>query len=317
METQHGLGCSPKPKVKAGMKYFLRAAFLAILLSPAGTPALANDPSIIPLTLAQGEYGGGRIYLPVRFGNVTGTMRLDTGASTSRITLAPWNKDLPVVRQSESTGASGRATQCDDVEAKNVEIKASQGNGVARAKYEVTRCPVSGGDDLLGLDFFRGARFTLDFDRREMIFFDKPRSDPPPAPVRPLGPEQRLAGIPLRAGNVPTVGLFDTGAEMTAADLRFVEKHRRLFAPVKSRLKASEAGGGKFSSKIYRIKELNLGDGRIVKDVYALVYDFGLLREALGPQAPLMLGYNFLSRFNWEIDLTNPASPSWSARLRK
>ena len=149
---------------------YMAISFVALLFE-VSIASGEDRPSTIPMTLTESDYGGGRIYLPVRFGNFMGSMRLDTGASTSRITLAPWNADMPSSGQSYSTGASGKTTRCDDVVANNVALKAARGNDIARSKYEVTRCAASDGDDLLGLDFFKGARFTLDFDRTELVFF--------------------------------------------------------------------------------------------------------------------------------------------------
>ena len=262
----------------------LALSLTGLLLAATGAGA-QNSRSVVTMTLTQADYGGGRIYLPMRFGNAMGTMRLDTGASTTRIALAPWNKDLPAIGQSDSTGASGRTTRCDDVEASSVALKAAQGADIARAKYEVTRCAASDGDDLLGLDFFKGARFTLDFERREMVFFGEPLATGHARPFLRLGPEKRLVGVELRAGNATAVGLFDTGAEICAVDLAFLRAHKNLFAPAKAKTQttqASEVGGKKFSSKIYKIKEIDLGDGRMARDVYALAYDFGPLRDALG-----------------------------------
>ena len=110
-----------------------------------------------------------------------------------------------------------------------------------------------------------------------------------------IGPDHRLAGIELRAGNTATVGLFDTGAEICAVDQQFVDKHKKLFTPVKSKGKASEVGGKQFSHKMYMIKALDLGEGLVSRNVYAIAYDFGVLREALGRQTPFILGYNFVS----------------------
>ncbi|WP_363345657.1 aspartyl protease family protein [Methylocystis echinoides] len=288
-----------------------------LLLVAAAPPARAGEgSSTVTITLTQAAHGGGRVYVPVRFGNVMGAMRLDTGASTSRIKLAPWNKDLPILGQSDSTGALGKVTRCEDVQATNVALKAEQGNNIARAKYDVTRCAASDGDDLLGLDFFKGARFTLDFERREMVFFG-PQMDGRPVLFQPLGPDQRLVGISIRAGTAKSLGLFDTGAEISAVDQQFVERHRGLFAPVESKFKASEASGGGAVSRIYKIKTLDLGDGRVLRNVHALVYDFGALREALGPQTAFVLGVNILSRFNWALDFTKPTQASWIARPRK
>lgn len=289
---------------------YVAAALLAGLPAARCEPA----PSTIPLTLTEAEYGGGRIYVTVRFGNMMGPMRLDTGASTTRVALAPWNKDLPVTGQSDSTGASGRTVRCADVEAKIVELKAAQGAGIARAKYQVARCDGNDGDDLLGLDFFRGTRFTLDFGKREMVFFGPPPAHP--TPFRLLGPEQRLVGVPFRAGKVATAGLLDTGAEISAVDQQFVDAHKNLFTLAKRKGKASEAGGAGFSSKVYKIKAVDLGQGRVLRGVYALAYDFGVLREALGSQTPFILGYNVISRFAWTLDFTQAGQPGWEARTR-
>jgi hypothetical protein len=297
------------------MKLFRWMAVLLVSLSFAVSAASADDNrSTILLTLTQSDYGGGRIYLPVRFGNFMGTMRLDTGASTTRITLADWNKDLPSLDQSVSTGASGKTTRCDDVEAKNVELKAAQGTNIARAKYLVTRCAASDGDDLLGLDFFKGARLNLDFERHELVFFGDAPANGRSKPFRLLGPDQRLVGIEVRSGNTTAVGLFDAGAEISAVDRQFVEKHKNQFTLVKRKGKASEVGGKKFSPQIYKIKEFELARGLILRDVYVIVYDFGVLREALGRETPFILGYNLLSQFNWELDFRSPNAPTWDAK---
>ena len=299
---------------------FIRRLFLLLMIVVSAATAAYGDErrSMIPLSLNEGDYGGGRIYAPVRFGNVAGTMRLDTGASTSRITFALWNKDFPVVGQTSSMGASGKLMRCDDVEARNVLLKAAQGDSIGRAKYTLTRCPSSDGDDLLGLDFFRGTRFQLDLAHREIVFPDpKAPGGDQKQPFVALGAERQLVGVNVRVGDVATTGLFDSGAEISAVDVSFVKSHSNLFAPVKSRIKASEAGGGKWAPKLFRLKEIDLGDGRVLKGIYVLVYDFGVLREALGAQTSVILGYNFLSRFQWDLDLTAPDAPKWSARLRQ
>jgi hypothetical protein len=62
---------------------------LLLFCAPMGGLRAEVPASIAPLTVTRGELGGGRFYAAVRFDNVMGTMRLDTGASTSRITRAP------------------------------------------------------------------------------------------------------------------------------------------------------------------------------------------------------------------------------------
>ncbi|MBM3562998.1 MAG: hypothetical protein FJX48_07565 [Alphaproteobacteria bacterium] len=298
------------------MKLFQSAAFCAALFFSFAAIGAERSRSVVPLTLTEDQYAGGRIYLPVRIGNAMGPMRLDTGASSTRIKLAPWNKDMPVLGQSFSTGASGATMQCDDVEAPKVELVASEGNNIARMKYEVTRCPAGDGDDLLGIDFFRGARFSLDLDRRELVFFGDPTASGQPKPIRRLGPDRRLIGIELHFGKTGSVGLFDSGAEVSAVDQQFLRKHNRLFAAVNAKAGASGVAGARIASKIYRIKSLDFGDGRVLHDVYAISYDFGGLRAALGRDVSVLIGYNVIKRFNWDFDFRTPESPTWDAKLK-
>lgn len=285
-----------------------------ILLVAAGLAPLRAEPgrSIVMMTETHGPYGGGRAYLPVSFGGFLGLLRLDTGASTTRITLAPWNRDLPAIGRSQSVAVTGRVSQCDDVEARNVEIKASEGNNIGRAIYVVTRC--QSGDELLGLDFLRGSRLTLDFRLKEMIFFEPAPSGSSPKPFQLLGPERRLLGVQLRAGDATVFGLFDTGAELCAVDRQFVQRHKNMFTFVKRGQQADGAGGGAFTPDIYRIKQMDFGEGLIFRDVYVLVYDFRGIRDALGAQTPVILGYNLLRKLRWTIDLTVTGTPTWVAR---
>ena len=293
-----------------------RAALLLLFSLLAPGVARAQSPgSTVILTGTEGAFGGGRLYAPVRFGNMLGTMRLDTGASTTRITTAPWNKGFPVLAHSQSTSATGAAVPCEDVEARDVALKASQGNDIARAKYEVSRCAAGGGEDLLGLDFFRGAHFSLDIGRRELSFFGTAPAGAAKA-FRLLGGDGRLVGLDLHLGKIAAVGLFDTGAEITAVDQGFVDTHKNLFAPVKQKGQGSDAAGRGFSSRMVKIKQLDIGTGRVLRGVYALAYDFGPLREALGPQTPVILGYNALRSFKWDLDFSNAKAPTWRVAPR-
>jgi Aspartyl protease len=291
------------------------ALLICFLVVVAGQQTARAEPgrSVVVMTETQSAYGGGRAYLPMRFGGVMGNMRLDTGATSTRIALAPWNKDLPSIGKSESLAVSGHVSLCDDVEARNVEIRAAEGSSIGRAKYVVTRC--DSGEELLGLDFLKGTRFTLDFLAAKMVFFDAVSGDRL-RPFQQLGPDHRLLGIPLHMGATAIVGLFDTGAEVSAVDRQFVQRHKNLFTLVKRRQLADGAGGGAFAPDVYRLKKLDLGDGHAFRDVYVLVYDFGPLREALGPQSPMIMGYNLLSKLRWSLDFTAAGAPVWSAQTQ-
>jgi hypothetical protein len=297
------------------MPHKLLRLFCAFALTPgliAARPAVADDvTSSVALIVAPRDRDGARFYLPMRIGAVAGVMRLDTGASTSRVTLAPWNKDLPALGAAGSIGASGTDTQCEDIEIRNIAIKATRGNDIARARHLATRCP--SGEDLLGLNFFKGTRFSLDPTHAELTFFAPAAPARRPHPFRSLG-SAGLLGLSARAGDLSVTGLFDTGAEICAVDRRFVEAHKRLFAPLKEKSATRDAGGARLASTVYKLKKLDLGEGRVFRDLYVLAYDFGALRDALGGAASFIFGANLLRRLVWDIDLTDPQAPNWDAR---
>jgi hypothetical protein len=292
---------------------FLRTLLAALALVASSRTGLGADGSIVSLTVTEADHGGGRAYVTARFGNAQGPMRLDTGASGSRLRLAPWNADFPVIAASHSESASGRAARCEDVEAQNVQLVAEQGNHIGRAKYAATRCEAGAGDDLLGLDFFHNARFTLDLEGKRMLF---PGAPGPLAPLRRLGPDGRLVGIETRLGRTRAVGLIDSGAELSAVDRRFVARHRSLFKPAREKAHARDAAGAALSAKLYKVAEIDLGQGRALRDLYVIAYDFGPLRSALGRDAPLILGFNALRPFLWTFDLTAPETPKGRADPR-
>jgi len=291
----------------------LRTLLAALALVATSRSGLSAEGSIVPLAVTKTDHSGGRAYVTARFGAAQGPMRLDTGASGSRLRVAPWNADFPVIAASHSESASGRAMRCEDVEAQNVQLVASEGANIGRARYVATRCEAGAGDDLLGLDFFHNARFTLDLDGERMVF---PGAPGPLAPLRRLGPEGRLVGIEARLGRFRTIGLIDSGAELTAIDRRFVERHRSLFKPAHEKPHARDAGGAALAAKLYKLAEIDLGEGRVLRDLFVIAYDFGPLRSALGRETPLILGFNALRPFLWTFDLTAPDAPKGRADPR-
>jgi len=106
------------------------------------------------------------------------------------------------------------------------------------------------------------------------------------------------------------------GAEISAVDQQFIRKHKGLFTAVKAKARASGVGGKRISLQVYKIKSLDLGEGRILRDLYAISYDFGALRAALGRDVSFLIGYNLIRRFAWDFDFRAPDSPTWDAKLK-
>ena len=89
----------------------LRSLIAALALRRAEPGGLAAEGSIVALTVAEGEHGGGRTHVQARFGNAHGPMRLDTGASSTRLRAAPWNAEFPLVGEQPVGVGLGRGSR--------------------------------------------------------------------------------------------------------------------------------------------------------------------------------------------------------------
>ena len=290
-------------------------AVISMMLCPS-IPRCQEPGATSSLSITFGSYGVGRIYAPVRFGEVNRLMRIDTGASTSHIKLAPWNKKLPSLGQRHTLTVTGNKSLCDKVRFHDVEIIGHESQKVRKENYQLLRCLTSNGDDLLGIDFFQGEYFTLNFKDKQINFINNLDQTLQSTPFRKITGADGLLGVDIKIGSSASVGLFDSGAEISAVDQRFVAQNKSSFVLVRNTGMATEASGKQWPTKLYQIKSLDIGRGQVVRDIYAIVYDFGVLHEAFGRETSFILGFNFISKFNWMIDLRSSQDPRWTARLR-
>ena len=290
-------------------------AVISMMLCPS-IPRCQEPGATSSLSITFGSYGVGRIYAPVRFGEVNRLMRIDTGASTSHIKLAPWNKKLPSLGQRHTLTVTGNKSLCDKVKFHDAEIIAHGNQKVRKENYQLLRCLTSNGDDLLGIDFFQGEYFTLNFKDKQINFINNLDQTLQSTPFRKITGADGLLGVDIKIGSSASVGLFDSGAEISAVDQRFVAQNKSSFVLVRNTGMATEASGKQWPTKLYQIKSLDIGRGQVVRDIYAIVYDFGVLHEAFGRETSFILGFNFISKFNWMIDLRSSQDPRWTARLR-
>lgn len=253
----------------------------------------------IGVTLSESDYDSGRIYVPVRIDHFSGQIRLDTGATNSTLIKAPWNETFPTVDKSESFGADGGVSKCDIVQVNTIAVGA-----VGRRSYLVDRCE-AGGDNLLGLDFFYNTVVFLDL-KKPALEINPNLSNLPKRPLKIFKKlDTLLIGVALQLAGQNVYGILDTGADLTSVDSQFVARHPEMFEYV-TETKAGFATGSTNKPKLYKLKNLQLG-GQTLTGSFVLVYDFGPdLREFLGGEAPILIGFNVISKFNsWTIDLKN------------
>lgn len=273
----------------------------------------AQEPtSTINIVTHHSLYGGGRIYAPIRIDNYKGFMRLDTGASTSRFHKSAWNKKFIITNTAHSISATAVVAKCEEVVVPNLSIIAQSGNAIGRVNYFATRCPISSGDDLLGIDFLKGSEFTIDLKANQLRFFEPIPREGKTHLLRALGRDKDLIGIEIDIGELSTYGLLDTGAEITAVDSVYFNAHPELFESVKSRISMRGVNGKTITSRLCKIKSIFLGEGFFIKNLYAIVYDFGALRYEIGDNIPFILGYNFFDKYKWHFNFKKNITPTWN-----
>lgn len=273
---------------------------------------------IVPLAIESSSTPqGGRIYVPTQMAGFESLMRLDTGATTSRIRLASWNKNLPIVDHSESVSASGQTRSCDMVQSQGIALRTTNSGKVMRSNYVLSRCPDESSEDLFGLDFFIGTQVRFDFNARTIELNEPAPTATQFLPLKIITTGDPLLALPLKVdSNTSYFGMVDSGAEISAVDERYVHYHENQFEFIKDVAEASDAAGKSWTPKLYRMKELAIAGGKTLKDVLVIVYDFGYVRQALGTETPFILGYNVLSQFNWTFDLKNIDRARYSVENR-
>ncbi len=98
-------------------------------------------------------------------------------------------------------------------------------------------------------------------------------------------------------------GIWDTGAGLTLVDLADVQANQSDF----TFLKNSEGGdttGASLTLPIYEAKNLNVGALEF-HDIKVVAADLSGIRDAIGEDVRVAIGYNVISRYNWYFNLEN------------
>jgi predicted aspartyl protease len=234
---------------------------------------------------------------------------LDTGAC--RPVLAPElarQLDLRLDGADEAAGAGGRVT------VRHARVRhfavgaASQHNVPVVVTGEVERiCAAVGArlDGVIGYEFLRHFRLTVDYRRLTLTLTDGPCGDQPrtsplaEVPLRLAHPSKPLIVVPVTVGGSgPHPFVLDTGASacVIAGSLAAQLGIRSEVA------RAMTGGGGTIASGAANVSSLAV-EGARVSNVTVAVADFlGALSQAVGTELLGIVGYNYLREFLVTID---------------
>jgi len=216
---------------------------------------------------------------------------LDTGAATSSIETDKITANYPSLGRTESRGVSGKAIICDYVQPEKITL----------GRQEFTNARLKRCDrNILGIDLLGQFIFQIDFARENLNFVPELPSYTEVFNTKRLSPGHFT--IPMELGEKKIVDvLFDTGADTTVIDSKFIEKHPELFKLVRSE-DGFDAHGNKIPSKIYQANSLKVG-ALEMSSVEMASFDFGEFMRDKMEGAPVILGNNVITKGMWSFDL--------------
>lgn len=187
---------------------------------------------------------------------------LDTGAASSSVGLDEHTKRYASLGSAESRGASGQATSCDRIQVEQMSMGQRE-----FGKTTIKRC----GRNILGLDLLGELVFEVDLAGRQLTILKHLPGDAPAQPIRRLAPGH--VTIPLILDQQTVDVLFDTGADTTVIDSRYLDAHPQSFELVRSE-EGQDANGNPIPSNVYRCHAVGVASLQL-SGVEMAAFEFG------------------------------------------
>jgi hypothetical protein len=173
----------------------------------------------------------------------------------------------------------------------------------------IGRITSGGAESTLGLDLLGRMPFSLNFGANPKLRLE---------PERRTGRELRelrvlksgLLAVPVSMGGYGTFAVWDTGASVTAVDVRFVRAHPENFQRLPESVEGVDGTGEKLKLELYRARELSVG-GRRFQGVHVVVLDLSPLRDSVAATVQAVLGFNVIRKADWYFDVRGRR---WSVR---
>lgn len=256
------------------------------------TPEMKESSMIesIPIQVTEKEPGVYLPYIDIVVDGQNMTFLLDTGAATSSIETNDHTSKYPSKGKTESKGASGKATPCDQIQPDKFAF-----GGQEVSKPMLKRCD----RNVLGLDMLRNVVFQVDFLKKKLNVLKELPAGKASQSIRIISTGH--VTIPLTLGGKTIDVLYDTGSDATVIDCQFIENNPKLFSLVRSE-DGFDAHGNRIPSKIYKTPSLKVGDLN-VNDVEMAAFDFGPFMRGKMEGAPIILGNNVITKGKWSFDL--------------
>jgi hypothetical protein len=214
---------------------------------------------------------------------------LDTGAVTSSLSLDEQTKFFPVIKEDISIGASGKPIVSQTISVEEIKI----GDHIF-IKNTLSRSNV----DLAGLDLLGTFIFQVDLKNKKLSLLKS-------IPNETFNLHKLKTGhiiVAAKVSKLNTGALFDTGADTTVINKRFVAENPNLFKWVRKE-SGTDAHGNKIDSDVYSCNEFWIEDW-MLSHVEMATFNFDPHMEEKMEGIPIILGNNVISKAKWAFNLT-------------
>ncbi len=252
----------------------------------------------MPMVVTHGDHDSIKIEIDLRIDGIAKRFQIDTGANTTHIHQDQTNSHYPSEGKSVKNGASGTKMNCDLIRPQEIHM-----GPLSFQNQQIQRCelPVEEFNNL-GIDLLDRKILYFNFQKKELGISEiSKESGVAYEPIERL--DKGHLKMKIRIGENEIMAIFDTGAQLTAVDTKFVKNHPDLFRSIRKEIVGNDVGGNQLALDIYHVHKIQVGSMEFL-NLKVVAFDFPEgLRQYLGDDTSFILGTNAITQANWVVDL--------------
>ena len=251
--------------------------------------------SAYPLTLQEGPFDSGKIYLPCRFDLVDDLCFLDTGSTESIIANQKSFASTPTVGKIKYKSAANISMEIDQIVVKQIAL-----GPMSVGPIKVGRVENPDASSVLGINFFATFPFSLNFSETPELKLFPDSSVLLKSELTVL--EKNLLAVPVSVNHFKTLSLVDTGAGLSVMNIELVQNNSENFEFIQDIPHGVDATGSEVSLKLYKAKLIKI-ENLEFENEYVLGMNFDVVHTYVSQNIQFIIGFNLIKKANWHFDL--------------
>lgn len=221
---------------------------------------------------------------------------LDTGAARSSIGIDDYTSRFAAGERESSSGVFAPSSH------ELITVPRIQLGPISRENFTLVReaQPDWHMRNLIGMDLLKDYTLHFLFDQNRVLVNPEEPSPGAAAWYELVMDTRAHPYVEVRLGTVTANAVWDTGAGITIADMRFVQKHHEFFLPA-GESRGTDATGAQQATPVYTMAPSVIGDTAF-SPVRVAGVDLSAVNATLDIAIDLIAGYNLYRQANWWMD---------------